>query len=283
MGLLAVPALAAANIRPLTGYAWSSNIGWIKFDGDNYGVSLDTENGYFSGYAWSSNIGWVRFGEHSGRLGDSYPGEPRHGARWDAAVNRIKGWARVCSAAADGDKCRGGVSDSAGDWDGWIKFSGDGYNVHLTKNRCVLRGWAWGSEVLGWIRFPSQGVYFKDCSERQIPEEDEEEPVVPPKEERLQPIAAPVCAFTAAPSTVAKSGRATLRWDCGATADSCSVTAAGVVNGPPAGAVQTQPLARTTTFILTCNNSGASANFTAAVKVVRPAYCEVIPFIGKCK
>ena len=41
----------------LSGYAWSSNIGWI----DMSGVTVDTVTNAWSGYAWSSNIGWLSF------------------------------------------------------------------------------------------------------------------------------------------------------------------------------------------------------------------------------
>src|SRR3989338_169857 len=50
----------------LSGFAWSSNTGWISFNstnqgtGANYGVTV-AKNGDMSGYAWSSNIGWISF------------------------------------------------------------------------------------------------------------------------------------------------------------------------------------------------------------------------------
>ncbi len=51
------PLFTEAAIRSLTGYAWSSNIGWINFRGQNYVVNLDTTSVFFSGDAWSPNIG----------------------------------------------------------------------------------------------------------------------------------------------------------------------------------------------------------------------------------
>src|SRR3989344_6003814 len=61
---------AADDDKPLTGYAWSSNIGWISFrgtakNGFPYGVVLEDDKD-LTGYAWSSNIGWVKFGGNSG-------------------------------------------------------------------------------------------------------------------------------------------------------------------------------------------------------------------------
>ena len=43
--LIAFPAHAG----DVSGYAWSSNVGWLKFDGHGYGVSIDNDSGAFSG------------------------------------------------------------------------------------------------------------------------------------------------------------------------------------------------------------------------------------------
>ena len=66
-------AVSAGEDHNMSGYAWSSNIGWISFNCTNddtcstvnYGVHKD-EDGTIVGYAWSSNIGWIRFGGLSG-------------------------------------------------------------------------------------------------------------------------------------------------------------------------------------------------------------------------
>src|SRR3989344_3589813 len=69
-----------------SGWAWSSNIGWIRFnlldcdaDGNglsdgaplgcsvtgtpisDYGVQVTPTSGELSGYAWSSGVGWISF------------------------------------------------------------------------------------------------------------------------------------------------------------------------------------------------------------------------------
>ena len=51
---------AETTVR-VSGYAWSSNIGWIKFDPSYGGVFYNQTTGNLSGYAWSSNIGWIKF------------------------------------------------------------------------------------------------------------------------------------------------------------------------------------------------------------------------------
>jgi hypothetical protein len=95
---LAVPAqLATAQLSsplPLTGHAWSSNIGWVSFNGPGYQVQIDTD-GDLSGHAWSSNLGWLQF--------DGLSSFPAGGgaAQVDFSTNAISGFARFC-AATDG-------------------------------------------------------------------------------------------------------------------------------------------------------------------------------------
>lgn len=54
-----------SSIYSLSGYAWSPNIGWVKFrntDGGEpvYGVCLDNNN-ELRGYAWNNVAGWISF------------------------------------------------------------------------------------------------------------------------------------------------------------------------------------------------------------------------------
>jgi hypothetical protein len=49
----------------LSGYAWSSNAGWIQFNTSCGGVTLDSATGNFSGYAWAENIGWINLNSTS--------------------------------------------------------------------------------------------------------------------------------------------------------------------------------------------------------------------------
>lgn len=44
----------------LSGYAWSKNSGWIKFNPTNGGV-LNDGGGNLSGYAWGEQLGWINF------------------------------------------------------------------------------------------------------------------------------------------------------------------------------------------------------------------------------
>ena len=124
----------AGSEHNLSGWAWSETIGWISFNNTtgggsvNYGVNIDPSTGNFSGYAWSENIGWIQFDPPG-----PYPAKPYHSAKLDIATNEVTGWARAL--AYDGG------------WDGWIRMDG------VSRSGCDLIGYAWGSDVIGWIKF----------------------------------------------------------------------------------------------------------------------------------
>ncbi|MFA6158742.1 MAG: hypothetical protein WC763_03940 [Candidatus Paceibacterota bacterium] len=155
----------AGSQHNLTGFAWSSNIGWISFNSTNdhnagvagvqpsaidYGVNFATSTGYLggsgatlTGYAWSSNIGWIQFGGLSGF--PTGPGTTADNAK--ISGSNLVGWAKALSAAGAG-------------WDGWISLSGTSYGPTLSGSS--LTGYAWGSSVVGWVSFdvagPTSGV-----------------------------------------------------------------------------------------------------------------------------
>lgn len=94
--VISEPDAGNSNIRTISGYAWSQDLGWIKFsqgetpgvfvdyttgnvsgsayvintgnilDFSNYGSNtvVDTTTGIFSGYVWSQDIGWIEFGNN---------------------------------------------------------------------------------------------------------------------------------------------------------------------------------------------------------------------------
>lgn len=152
---------ASSTDIDLFGYAWSSNIGWISFKGNNYGVKLKAD-GTLYGHAWANprdttgpdgnpnynNIGWIDFDPPA-----PYPaGGPNHGAKIDSNSGNLIGWARAVTPATN-------PSGSAG-WDGWIKMSGNkqdgtpwdnGGRTNVIDGHKSLVGFAWGDEVVGWI------------------------------------------------------------------------------------------------------------------------------------
>lgn len=144
--LVASHSLAATGTMPLTGYAWSSVMGWIDFNGTGYGVLENKSSGALSGYAWSSNFGWVSF-----EASDATHSAPIV----DLNIGQISGWARACAAFADKNACSGALDANSSGWDGWIALSGiagDGTSYGVVQNRnCTLTGYAWGSDAIGAI------------------------------------------------------------------------------------------------------------------------------------
>lgn len=166
---------AAHNV---SNWAWSANIGWISFsctdtmaigEGVDYGVDIDETIGDPSGYAWSEHIGWIRFDPPADFDTGFYPGDPQYPACLDTpatgqvcdgvGVGTLSGWARACAGTVNGD-CNSSTRTDG--WDGWIKLRCYGtecttsdYGVWLDTSVSPqeFRGFAWGSDVVGWISF----------------------------------------------------------------------------------------------------------------------------------
>ncbi|MBI4779525.1 hypothetical protein HY797_03695, partial [Candidatus Falkowbacteria bacterium] len=107
-----VKTISASASNNVSGWAWSSNIGWISFNctndspacvNSNYGVDIDLTTGNFSGYAWSSSVGWIDFSPVG-----PYPEAPLNSAHYDSSTGNITGWAKILSMGANG----------------WLKMSG---------------------------------------------------------------------------------------------------------------------------------------------------------------
>jgi hypothetical protein len=130
---------------PVTGYAWSDNIGWVDLNCANSGVCNTNPFGFsvnstgnLSGYAWSDNIGWI-----SANASDLV-GCPQTPCTANIQGNSLTGWLKAIGADNNG-------------WDGWISLNGSGYGVAFTSGN--LAGWGWGSDVVGWLQFDASTTY----------------------------------------------------------------------------------------------------------------------------
>lgn len=154
--LLDIESVFAGTEHNMTGYAWSSNIGWISFNCTNdnscgtanYGVNKNGD-GTLSGYAWSSTIGWIQFGGLAGFPSGS--GTTASNATVNGS-NQLVGWVRAIS------------QDGIG-WDGWISLSGTVPTYGVSFSGTSFAGYAWGSEVIGWVLFDVQNVYPAICAD----------------------------------------------------------------------------------------------------------------------
>ncbi|MDX1535770.1 MAG: hypothetical protein R3346_03355, partial [Candidatus Spechtbacterales bacterium] len=146
-----------------------------------YGVDIDYVTLTLSGWAWSSNFGWISFdrsvtgppppGTYDPTVDDAFGDVGPDCANCIAVADRdtanIYGWGRAISACNnnlwDGASCTGsGAGNNAGGWDGWIRFADVSFvasthraTVNLSPLPDEFEGWAWEGEGLG---DPNKGV-----------------------------------------------------------------------------------------------------------------------------
>lgn len=138
---------------PITGYAWSDNVGWIDLNcsntnycgTSNFGLTVTT-NGVISGCAWSENLGWIT--ASSPDL-SSCPSTPCIASISNNAS--VSGWMKVINAAG---------------WDGWIALAGSWTpSVTLQTASSSFTGFGWGSAPVGWVDFEyAHTSYTNVCS-----------------------------------------------------------------------------------------------------------------------
>lgn len=134
----------------------------------SYGVNVDSSRN-LSGYAWSSNLGWLKFGNLSSMPNTA--GNNQQDARIDSnnnSDNNLSGWARFCAGTASGD-CSSMTSRTDG-WDGWVSLRGNGsssgsYGVTYNGSSNRFSGYSWGGTVVGWLNWnPSSGNGVRYCT-----------------------------------------------------------------------------------------------------------------------
>lgn len=133
---------------PVSGFAWSSNSGWISFNCSNtttcgtvnYGVNADASTGILNGYAWSPTIGWIDFNQNdlTGCPSGNCVAQITNGLAGPFPT-AMTGWGKIISTGS------------------WLHLSGtaqnaSAYGVSLAANG-TLSGWGWDSTTLGWLSF----------------------------------------------------------------------------------------------------------------------------------
>lgn len=132
----------SSNVSATGAFAWSSNIGWIKFNPTGpYPTTTVPVPGTYDGAAYIDM--------------DTDPDTWRCGGLF-----KICGWARACAAVADKNTCEGATDPNAGGWDGWMYLGAVGTSPGVSYNNTTkkINGWAWGGnaiagEGIGWISF----------------------------------------------------------------------------------------------------------------------------------
>jgi len=259
---------AQASSDPLKGWAWSSNIGWVKFDGWSNSVELLASN-KFKGYAWSSNIGWIDFAPSQADINAATNlTAPTKPPEIDSTTNSVSGYARALSYG--------------GGWDGWIKMSGSwtddaltplyegGVRLNSISNK--LEGFSWGGDVIGWLNFgdPLYSNYGVTLN--------------------IGGAGSASCNFSTIYPIVGQtyikpSQSATLSWTCN-NVNTCSIkndldNSAVCGNCGDSGNQSVSPV-KTTSYTLSCTNAGGppiSVSTTVNVGFT-PTRCEINPRTG---
>lgn len=137
------PTSLPADADPVSGYAWSDNIGWINF---GEGTERTASRAYLSndemyGYVWAENAGWISLSCDND----------------DSCSTSDYG---VTQTSSDGTL----TGQAWGENIGWIDFAPTGGGVTVTTNTSgtnTFSGYAWG-ENIGWVSFsgdsPEYGV-----------------------------------------------------------------------------------------------------------------------------
>jgi hypothetical protein len=140
----------ASGSAALSGWAWSSNVGWLNFGSTTtpipYGVSMDATTGNLTGYAWSSSLGWISFNgsDTTGCPSDPVATPQPCQANVNTTTGVVSGWAKLLTT---GD---------------WIELSGTNHSFNTNGTGGVsyisvsgsgfLVGNAWGGPF-GWLSF----------------------------------------------------------------------------------------------------------------------------------
>lgn len=205
----------------------------------SYGVVMNNDTGYLGGFAWSENIGWIKFGGLS-----SFPvGAGTQAQNAQIVSGKLIGWARACEGTVSGD-CSTMTSRTDG-WDGWISLGGVNYDVSYDNPTQDFSGYAWGSDLVGWISFvgDNYGVKLSSIIVTDI--------IIDP--------------FYASDNTIIENSSTTIIWDS-VGADSCDIKRGStIIASGISGSQSSGLLSTTTTFTAVCKNVGNQENRSITV------------------
>ena len=158
----------------VSGYAWSSNIGWISLDcahggagGSNicgtssYSVNVTpntvTQKGLFSGYAWNSGVGWISFNPYDLTSCGAGPSTQAQVdlSNGSSTSGYISGWAKALSFGSSSYGCidlRGTVAGSSTTYGVIYNSATSTSNLSGTTGHT---SYAWGGDTIGWISWPT--------------------------------------------------------------------------------------------------------------------------------
>lgn len=150
----------------VSGYSWSSNIGWLSFNCTNssscgtvdYGLRVDNASGLFSGYAWSPNIGYISFNQSDLSGCPSSLCEARvAGGLSGAYPKQVTGWAKVLSTG-NWMHLRGSFSPIS------VIESGSGAGLHTGVALAIGSD---GLPIVPYLQVFASKLKFAECGNHQ--------------------------------------------------------------------------------------------------------------------
>ena len=240
------PTAHAQNINTLSGWSWSSNIGWMSFSGPGYGVTLDMSTGALVGYAWAGNLGWIKFGGLSNF--PSAAGTVAANATVNFTTGAVTGWALACAGTQNDAPNQNNPGDcssmnSRADGDGWLSLSGTGYGINYASSG-AFSGYMWGG-MTGWASWNASSTAQVTVS-----------------------INPPAGVLNATPNPVVAGSNTTLSWSTTNNPTNCALNStAGLNVSGLASTSASYPVAvnSPTTFSMTCTNATGSGSASLLV------------------
>lgn len=274
----------------LSGWAWSSTIGWLNFNcadkgvcgTSDYRVEMNPVTGILNGWAWSPSIGWVEF-----NAAGPYPDNPQTCMNIDINTGVATGWARVLSyqnaqiigfdnqnqqqGFALNENSEAEPQISGGGFNSLINFFKNilSQNFNLISSGRVLAqttgfgdGWLKitnaerkNNKLIGWAwgGEPIGWLNFFDVSMPSL-----------------------TCSFASDKKNVAPNETVNLTWACDFPV-SCSLNEGIGVVDPISGMVTHDPTKNVTIYQLTCTGLGATQSWNVEVKTSKSPRREIRP------
>lgn len=147
--------------RQINGYAWSSNLGWLKFG--NGDITLRNGTVQHDGYGDLDTNAMPQF--------SNYPRSQSQISSSANGVSDVTGFARFC-VATTGRDCSSSNAEF-GDWDGWVALAATAngqnnglFTTQYNSNTNRFFGWSWGGGATGTTTSPVGWVKWDPTNDR---------------------------------------------------------------------------------------------------------------------
>ena len=297
MILLPRDAVSEVTAGPLSGWLWSDTIGWISLNCADAGTCSTAQysvqlsgNGDLSGYGWSDSVGWITF--NASQLSGCPSGQAGNGSCPPKITNgTAKGWIRACAGMNDtslnqtmsNNTCTNAAGSRTDGWDGWISLNGTSpisYGPTADGVTGEITGYAWGSEVQGWLEFDADATY--SCTPE--PSYCENSTTLCAYDTNTcafgcTPCAyqcssgacispTPTCDISASPKLVATGASTTISWSSSNTGDiGCTVSGNGNNWSGLTGSELSNPINGQTTYTQTCTGPDDTSTCTETTTI----------------